>query len=98
MTDAGIRVRRTPPPELGPMLAAARLRAGYRGRECARLVGIDHSYLIRLESGQRVPSTTVAHALIQTLALDSEASATLLAAAVEGVGRGHPWKARSGVA
>lgn len=88
-----VRVRRSPPPELGPMLAAARLRAGYRGRECARLAGIDHGYLIRLESGQRVPSRAVAEILAAVLLLDADEREVLMAAAVADVGRSNPQKA-----
>lgn len=88
--DTGIRLRRTPPPELGPMLAAARMRRGLRGRECARLIGISPSYLVGLETGQRCPSVTVAERLAEVLALDEAERAVLLTGAVHDAGRDHP--------
>lgn len=87
MTPA-IRVRRTPPPELGPMLGAARLRAGYRLREAARVLGLSPSYLVCLEASTRCPSRTVAQILADGLALDDDERAQLFAAAVDG-GRDH---------
>ncbi|WP_042400360.1 helix-turn-helix domain-containing protein [Streptacidiphilus carbonis] len=85
-----IRERRLPPPELGPMLAAARMRAGLRGREAARLLGLSQSYLVRLESGQRVPSMTVAGRLAERLGLSEDERAALLTAAVDDAGADHP--------
>jgi DNA-binding XRE family transcriptional regulator len=78
----GVRQRRTPPPELGPMLAAARVRAGYRGAEAARLVGVSRQYLVRLESGQRCPSVDVAARLVEVLGLTGAERAQLMAVAV----------------
>jgi DNA-binding XRE family transcriptional regulator len=79
---AVVRQRRTPPPELGPMLAAARVRAGYRGAEAARLVGVSRQYLVRLESGQRCPSVDVAARLVEVLGLTGAERAQLMAVAV----------------
>lgn len=87
----GIRVRRTPPPELGPMLAAARLRRGLLGREVARPVRMDWGHLVRLESGQRVPSRVVAEKLAGVLELDQAEREELFAAAVDDAGRSY-WK------
>lgn len=85
-----VRLRRTPPPELGPMLGAARLRAGYRLREAARLLGLDSGYLVKLEAGQRCPSRTVALQLADAFQLVPEEREQLLAAAVDDAGADHP--------
>lgn len=77
-----VRERRTPPAGLGPMLNRARLRAGLRGTEAARLVGISRQYLVRLESGQRCPSLEVAERLAEVLALTDGERTELMAAAV----------------
>ncbi|TKA11751.1 helix-turn-helix domain-containing protein [Actinacidiphila oryziradicis] len=87
---AEIRMPRTPPPELGVMLGAARMRAGYRLREAARLAGIGHEYLLRLETGQRTPSRSVATVLADVLELDDAERAELLALALADAGRDHP--------
>lgn len=96
MEGRTIRERRTPPPGLGSMLNAARMRAGLRGREAARLAGIDPGYLVRLESGQRVPSTVVAEALATLFGLDEAERAVLFAAAVDDAGRGY-WRSRRAI-
>ncbi len=72
------------------MLGAARLRAGLRLREAARLAGISHSHLIRLETGKRVPSVTVAAAIADALRLDDAERTELFAAAVPDAGRDWP--------
>lgn len=84
------RIRRTPPAGLGSMLGAARLRAGFRLREFARLVGLSHVYVIHLEAGVRCPSVTVARRLAEALALTEGERALLFAAAVDDAGRDHP--------
>ena len=93
MEQQGVRQRRTMPTEVGRMLAEARLRAGLRGRECARLAGVDAGYLVRLESGQRVPSRTVAEILAEVLQLDQAERGQLFAVAVDDAGRGY-WRGR----
>lgn len=85
-----IRIRRIPPAGLGPMLGTARLRAGYRLREFARLVELSHSYVLALETGQRCPSTTVAGRIAEALELTEDERALLFAAAVDDAGRDHP--------
>ncbi len=84
--------RRIPPPELGPLLRAARLRAGLGLRETARRVEISHPYLLRLESGERCPSQAIADALAEVLDLPAAEAAILAGAAVSGAGRDHPWR------
>lgn len=91
MTAPAVRVRRTPPPELGVMLAAARMRRGLRGREAARLGGISASHLCLLESGQRTPSRAMAKVLVELLGLTAEEQEQLYSAAVDDAGRGY-WK------
>ncbi|MDH6125928.1 helix-turn-helix transcriptional regulator [Kitasatospora sp. GP82] len=90
MADERIRVRRTPPAGLGPMLGEARLRAGYGLREFARLVGLSHSYVIQLETGKRCPSVTVARRIAAVLALTEDEMVPLRDAAVDDAGRDHP--------
>jgi transcriptional regulator with XRE-family HTH domain len=85
-----VRQRRTPPAGLGRMLNTARMRAGLRGRECARLVDISPGYLVGLETGLRCPSATIAQKLADVLALDDDERAVLLAGAVDDAGRDHP--------
>jgi transcriptional regulator with XRE-family HTH domain len=78
------------------MLGAARLRAGLRGREAARLLGLDPGYLVRLETGQRVPSATVARRLAEVLVLTEDETAALMGAAVTDAGADHPAKRAAG--
>ncbi|MGP4008166.1 helix-turn-helix domain-containing protein [Streptomyces sp. 4N124] len=85
-----IRERRTPPEELGPMLRAARERAGLGQREAARRAGVSQGHLWMLEAGQRVPSASVAEDLVEALALTPEESGQLRAAAVSDAGRSNP--------
>lgn len=92
----GIRTRRTPPAGLGTMLAEARTRRGYGLRQTARLAGIPHPHLWRLERGERVPSRSVAELLAQVLALDESERAELFAAAVVDGGRDAPGRRRPG--
>lgn len=89
---AEIRMRRTPPPELGPMLAAARMRHGWSRREAARILGLSSSYLFDLECGRRCPSVTIARQMAEGLGLDAVARAVLFASAVADAGRDHPAK------
>lgn len=83
-------IRRQPDPALGPMLYAARMRAGLGLRPAARQAGISHSYLHRLEQGARCPSTIVAAELVRALNLAAEEAELLTGAAVPDHGRAHP--------
>lgn len=89
------QVRRVPPAELGPMLRAARARAGLGLREAARMVGIAPSYLCELESGTRCPSVTVGTHLFQVLSLNEEEGRLLAASVVADRGRDHPLRRRN---
>lgn len=88
-----VRVRRTPPPEFGPALAAARRAAGRRVVDAAREAGITASYWRNLEQGVRCPSVSVAESIADTLSLDHAMRAVILAAAVDDAGRNHPDRA-----
>lgn len=88
--EVSVRVRVAPPPELGPMLKAARLRASLGLREAARRAGISHSYLLRLEAAERSPSTGVVEDLAASLRLSEDERGRLADAAVKDVGRAHP--------
>lgn len=91
---AEIRIRRTPPPEFGPALTAARRAAGLSGREAARRIGVGPGYLRNLEAGTRCPSVSVAESIAEALRLDAAARAVILAGAVSDAGRDHPRKLR----
>jgi hypothetical protein len=62
-------------------LTAARIRRRLGLREAARRAGIWHGYLSMLEHSRRCPSTLVAEAPIETLELDKDQAARLLAVA-----------------
>jgi transcriptional regulator with XRE-family HTH domain len=87
-----IRVRRTPPPEVGLRLAAARQRAGLAGREAARRLGTSSGYLADLERGRRCPSVGMARRLADVLALTEAERADLFACAVDDAGANSPWR------
>ncbi|MGW3022462.1 helix-turn-helix domain-containing protein [Streptomyces sp. NPDC001221] len=93
--DNLIRYRRQAPPDLGPMLRAARLRAGLLVSEAAFLAGISRPQLSNIEAGRRLPSVAVAQALADVLCLDGAERARLLAVAVDDAGRSHPGRAVS---
>jgi transcriptional regulator with XRE-family HTH domain len=84
------RERRTIPADVGRMLLDARLRAGLRLREGARVVGISHTHLFRLEACVRAPSRTVAGLLADALALTDAERVRLLEVAVTDAGRDWP--------
>lgn len=93
--DAMIRYRREAPTDLGPMLRAARERAGMLVSEAAFLAGISRPHLSNMEAGRRLPSATIARALADVLCLDDGEQARLLSAAVTDAGRDHPDRAGS---
>lgn len=84
------RTRRTLPPDVGPMLQDARLRAGLSLRRAAQVAGVSHTHLSRLEACLRVPSRTVAGLLAEALALTDAERARLLEAAAPNSGRDWP--------
>ncbi|MGW1399288.1 helix-turn-helix domain-containing protein [Streptomyces sp. NPDC002405] len=88
-----IRVRRTPPQALGPMLKAARERTGLSQCATGRQTGLGQGYVWLLENGKRVPSMAVAELLADTLALTLEECRALYGAAVTDAGRNHPARA-----
>jgi DNA-binding XRE family transcriptional regulator len=87
-------VRRVPPAELGPMLRAARVRAGLGLREAAREVGISHGHVRGIEAGRYCPSVAVAEVLADVLGLDDAARALLMSCAVPEVGYSKPGRVR----
>ena len=92
MEQQGVRQRRIPPPGLGEMLSQARMRAGWRRREAARILGVSPTYLFNLEAGLRAPSRTMAQILVDGLYLGDEERALLLDAAVADAGADSPWR------
>ncbi|MFE9601968.1 helix-turn-helix domain-containing protein [Streptomyces hokutonensis] len=93
-----IRERRTPPEELGPMLQAARDRAGLPQSAVATAAGVRRAYVTKLEGSARCPSLAVAQALCAVLALDGDEEALLLSCAVDDAGHSHPAHAAIGSA
>ncbi|WP_455361995.1 helix-turn-helix transcriptional regulator [Streptomyces sp. SYSU K21746] len=89
-SKAFIRVRRTPPAELGPMLRQARERAQLTQAKAAEAVGVQRPYISKLEDSSRCPSRVVALRLVDILALGEHDAALLLGATVEDAGRSHP--------
>jgi len=85
-------VRHVPAPEFGPMLRAARARAGLQMRDAARQAGISAGYLADLEHGRRCPSVAVAAELYRVLALTPEETQFLASTAVAGRGRSNPYR------
>lgn len=85
-----VRERRIPPPGLGELVRTARMRHGWRLREAARIMQISASYLCRIETGERCPSTVVAHRLAEMLPMTESERTELFAAALPNVGRDHP--------
>lgn len=88
-----IRVRRTPPEALGPLLRSARARAGLTQGAAARGAGIPQPYLSMLEAGLRVPSMAVAELLGDVLRLTLPECRALYGCAVSDAGRSHPARA-----
>lgn len=82
MDDSLIRYRRQAPADLGPMLKAARLRAGMLVSEVAFLSGCSRPHVSNLEAGRRVPSAAYAAALADVLVLTDDERARLLEVAV----------------
>jgi DNA-binding XRE family transcriptional regulator len=82
--------RRVPPPELGPMLRAARKARGWTHQRLADEIGTSRQTVTGLELGDRCPSRTVAVALADVLGLPHERRAELLDAAVPDAGRDWP--------
>lgn len=85
-----IRMRRIPPAGFGPMLRAARERAGLGMRETARQASLSAGYMAHLEAGGRSPSRSVAERLAAILELTDDEQAQLYVAAVTDAGRDHP--------
>lgn len=94
-SKAALRIRRTPPAELGPMLRLARERAGIGLRNLARQAGINPGYVTHLEAGRRCPSVAVAQRLAELLPLADDERTQLYAASVDDAGRSHPGRRRT---
>lgn len=95
-SKARIRIRRTPPAELGPMLAAARERTGHTQARVSIAAGLGRSYICLIEGGRRTPSHVAAERLATALQLTEQERAQLYAAAVTDAGLSHPERARRG--
>jgi transcriptional regulator with XRE-family HTH domain len=91
-SQAATRIRRTPPPELGPMLRAARERKGIGQRQASASAGLGRSYVGLVEAGRRTPSRVAAEQLAEALDLTEGERGQLYAAAVTDAGRSHPWR------
>ncbi|MBT2425232.1 helix-turn-helix domain-containing protein [Streptomyces sp. ISL-112] len=91
---ARIRIRRTPPAELGPMLAAARERTGHTQARVSIAAGLGRSYVCLIEGGHRTPSRVAAERLAAVLQLTDAERELLYAAAVSDAGLSHPARTR----
>ncbi|MFE5852533.1 helix-turn-helix domain-containing protein [Streptomyces sp. NPDC056500] len=89
-SKARVWLRRVPPVELGPMLAAARARTGLAQRRASAIAGLSGHYLNAIEAGQRTPSRVVAERLAEVLELTPDERRKLFAAAVTDAGYSHP--------
>ncbi|MFD3972948.1 helix-turn-helix domain-containing protein [Streptomyces cyaneofuscatus] len=89
-SKARIRIRRTPPAELGPMLAAARGRTGHTQARVSIAAGLGRSYVCLIEGGHRTPSRVAAERLADVLQLTAVERELLYAAAVTDAGYSHP--------
>lgn len=89
-SKARIRMRRTPPADLGPMLTAARERAGLTQRRASIAAGLGRSYVCLIEGGHRSPSRVAAQRLADVLQLTEEERGRLYAAAVTDAGLSYP--------
>ena len=69
----------TPPdPTFGRLLRAHREAAGLSQGQLARLTGtITHSYVSRMESGNRIPGVRTVMALVDALSLDTDEALAL---------------------
>ena len=86
------------PDDVALGLLEAREAAGWSLREVARRVGIGAPHLCRLENGTRVPSRTLAVALVELYGLehrDPDTARRLYALAVPDAGCDHPAYRRS---
>ncbi len=79
---------------LDPFTALALHRArtvrGWSYRQAARRLGVSAGHLHHLDHGHRLPSATVARALIDGYRLTADVAAALLAQAVPDAGRDSP--------
>jgi transcriptional regulator with XRE-family HTH domain len=74
--------RRTPTGRrFGDALRAARFASGASQNDVERSAGVVHSYLSRLESGQRWPSRAVVAAIVRALDVADQEAAALWHAA-----------------
>ncbi|MEV7054122.1 helix-turn-helix transcriptional regulator [Streptomyces microflavus] len=89
-SKARIRIRRTPPADLGPMLTAARERTGLTQRHASIAAGLGRNYCCMIEGGHRVPSRVAAERIADVLQLTDQERAQLYAAAVTDAGYSHP--------
>lgn len=79
--------RRVLSPEAAATLRAARKRSGESAAVVAEAVGISRAHVLRLEQGERCPSTVVARALADHLRLPVDTADALVAEAVPDAGR-----------
>lgn len=74
-------------PDVAAALRAARKRSGESAAVVAEAVGVSRAHVLRLEEGERCPSTVVARALADHLRMDPDAADALMAEAVPDAGR-----------
>ena len=86
------RPRRTIPPAVAEMLAAARRKHRWSIREAARRVNVAPGTIVHLEKARRAPSVIVAEDIIYGYRLGLAEADMLRAAAVADAGRSSPWR------
>lgn len=84
------RHRTIPPAEVGPILRAARQRAGLSLRGLARRAGVSFGYISELEHGVKACSRSVAEDLIAALGITGDDAARIRGSAVTDAGRDFP--------
>jgi DNA-binding XRE family transcriptional regulator len=84
--------RRTIPPDVAKMLAAAHRARGWSLRGAARHANVSAGTIVHLEKGRRAPSAAVAEDIIDGYRLGWHEADMLRAVAVP-AGKSSPWKA-----
>ena len=86
--------RRHLDPAIAASLRTARQASWLTLRQLANRTGLSPGYLCQLENGRRVPSTVVVDRLIEALSPGPAEAALWRRAALPGVGKDSPFRAR----
>lgn len=80
----------TLPADVAATLRRARERLGWSIRRAGRELGTPHTTVLRLEKGERAPSTAMAEEIARVYQLDWVVADRLHAVSLPGVGRSSP--------